>query len=255
LQTQRLLPILIPMNTPEIRVLPTPEGLAREAAERVVTLAEEAIELRGWFSIALSGGSTPRALYTLLASDEFRKQIEWTKVEIFFGDERCVPPDDEQSNYHMAREAMLSKVPIPGDNVYRMRGEIDPNEAAKEYGEMLKEKFGDRGLDLVLLGMGDDGHTASLFPHTQALHETKHRCVANHVEKLNTWRITLTAPFINRSHHVMALVSGAAKAARVSEVLEGPRDPERLPIQLIQPTDGQMTWLLDSAAAGMGTEG
>ncbi len=239
------------MKTPEIKVLPTADALARAAAELFVTVGEAAIEMRGQFTVALSGGSTPKAMHHVLASEEFRTQIDWTKVEIFFGDERTVPPEHADSNYHMARETLLSKVPIPGDNVYRMRGEIDPNEAAKEYGQMLKEKFGDGGLDLIYLGMGDDGHTASLFPGTEALHETKHRCVANHVEKLNTWRITMSAPFINRAAQVAILVSGEAKASRLSEVLEGPRDPERLPVQLIQPDPGQLTWLLDSAAAGM----
>jgi 6-phosphogluconolactonase len=245
--------ILSVMKTPEIKVLPTPDALARAAAELFVTVGEAAIEMRGHFTVALSGGSTPKAMHNVLASDEFRTQIDWTKVEVYFGDERCVPPEHADSNYRMARETLLSKVPIPGDNVYRMRGEIDPNEAAKEYGQMLKEKFGDGGLDLIYLGMGDDGHTASLFPHTKALHETKHRCVANYVEKLKTWRITMTAPFINRARHVAILVAGESKASRLSEVLEGPRDPDRLPIQMIQPADGQLTWLLDSAAAGMTT--
>jgi 6-phosphogluconolactonase len=221
------------MKIPEIKVLPTADALAHAAAELVVVEGQAAIELRGRFSLALSGGSTPKAMHKILASDEFRDQLDWSKVEIFFGDERTVPPEHADSNYRMAKETLLSKVPIPGDNVYRMRGEIDPNEAAKEYGQMLKEKFGDGGLDLIFLGMGDDGHTASLFPHTEALHETKHRCVANHVEKLNTWRITLTAPFINRAARVAILVSGASKAARLAEVLEGARDPERLPVQAV----------------------
>lgn len=238
------------MKTPEIKVLPTPDALARAAAELFVTSGEAAIEMRGRFTVALSGGSTPKAMHNVLAS-EFRDAIDWSKVEVFFGDERTVPPDHPDSNYRMAKETLLAKVPIPGDNVYRMRGEIDPNAAAKEYGQMLKEKFGDGGLDLIYLGMGDDGHTASLFPGTEALHETKHRCVANFVEKLNTWRITMTAPFLNRAARIAILVSGEAKAARLAEVLEGPRDPGRLPIQLIQPDPGQLTWLIDTAAAGM----
>src|SRR5438034_540443 len=203
------------MTTPEIKVLPDADAIAREAANRIVEIAEASIELHGRFSIALSGGSTPKKLYELLASDEFRDQIDWAKVEIFFGDERCVPPDHPESNYRMAREALLSKVPVPGDNVYRMRGEIDPEEAAKEYGLMLKEKFGDGGLDLILLGMGEDGHTASLFPGTTAVNETQHRCVAVYAEHSTTgksWRITLTAPFINRCREVIVLVAGAGKA-------------------------------------------
>jgi 6-phosphogluconolactonase len=154
----------------------------------------------------------------------------------------------------MANDALLSKVPLAKEHIHRMRGEIEPEAAAKEYGELLKEKFGDGGLDLVLLGMGDDGHTASLFPGTAALHEMKHRCVANHVEKLNTWRITMTAPFINRAAAVLILLAGKDKAARLHEVLEGPRDPDRLPIQMIQPEMGTLTWLLDAGAAGMHEE-
>jgi 6-phosphogluconolactonase len=241
------------MNAPQIKVLPDGAAVAREAAERIVELSEAAIETGGRFSIALSGGSTPKALYQLLASSQYQPQIDWPNVDVFFGDERCVPPDHADSNYRMAREAMLSKVPIPGDNIYRMRGEApDPNEAAREYGQMLKEKFGnDGGPDLILLGMGPDGHTASLFPNTKALSETKHRVVANQVPKLNAWRLTMTAPFINRAHHVMFLVNGEEKSAVLAQVLEGARDPERFPSQLIQPTRGNLTWLLDAAAAGM----
>ncbi len=243
------------MITPQIKVLPDANAIAIEAAERIIAASKNAIELFDEFSLVLSGGSTPKMLYELLASDEYRERIEWAKLRIFFGDERCVPPDHPDSNYRMARIALLSEVPIPGDNIYRMRGEIDPEAAAIEYGKMLKEKFADAGPDLVLLGMGDDGHTASLFPQTTALKETSHRCVSNYVDKLGTWRITLTAPFINRADEVLVLVSGAAKASKLTEVLEGPREPERLPIQLIEPASGKMTWLIDIAAAGMSTDG
>ena len=239
---------------PEIKVLPDVPDVAHEAAERIVAAANLAAVEGRTFSVALSGGSTPKALYEMLALDAYRSRVDWAKVEVFFGDERNVPPDHKDSNYRMAREALLSKVPIPGDNVYRMHGELDPNEAAKQYGQTLKEKFGDGGLDLILLGMGDDGHTASLFPATKALDETKHRCVANYVDKLKTWRITLTAPFINRSKQVIVLVTGAGKADRLAEVLEGPRDPKRLPIQLINPANGRLVWLVDAAAAGMTAE-
>jgi 6-phosphogluconolactonase len=239
------------MTQPEIKVLPDPAAVAAEAAERVVRAADEAIVLAGRFSFVLAGGSTPKALYELLASGQYRDQIDWPHVEIYFGDERTVPPDHKDSNYGMASEAMLAKLPIPESRVYRMRGEIDPEEAAKEYGLLLKEKFGDGGPDLVLLGMGDDGHTASLFPGTTALAETKHRAFANPVPKLNTTRLTMTAPFINRARKVLITVTGANKAQRLAEVLEGPRDPERLPVQLIQPQSGRLTWLVDSAAAGM----
>jgi 6-phosphogluconolactonase len=236
---------------PEIKVLPDATEIAHEAAERVIAAARRVADEGRTFSIALSGGSTPKTLFELLATDPYKSRVDWAKVEVFFGDERTVPPDHKDSNYRMAREALLSKVPIPGDNVYRMAGERDPNTAAREYGQVLKEKFGDGGIDLVLLGMGDDGHTASLFPETEALNETKHRCVANFVPKLNTWRLTLTAPFINRSAEVIFLVRGASKARRLQEVLEGSPNPRRLPVQLIKPASGRLAWLVDAAAAGM----
>jgi 6-phosphogluconolactonase len=239
---------------PEIKVLPDANAIAREAAERIVALSEEAIEARGRFSIALAGGSTPKTLYTLLASPEFVTRLDWPAIDLFFGDERCVPADHPDSNYRMAYESLISKVPIPLDNVYRMRGEIDPNEAAREYGLMLKEHFGNGGLDVVLLGMGDDGHTLSLFPGTKAVDEKEHRVVANYAENSTTgksWRITMTAPFVNKARNVIVMLNGAKKAQRLKEVLEGPREPQRLPIQLIQPTEGKMTWLIDTGAAGM----
>ena len=241
------------MTTPEIKVVPNSAAVAVEGAERFVDAAGRAIDQGGRFSVALSGGNTPKAMFELLAQEPYRSQVIWEKVEIYFGDERCVPPDSDQSNYRMAREALLRNVPIPGDNIYRIRGEIAPQEAAIEYGQLLKEKFGEGGLDLVMLGMGPDGHTASLFPGTEALHETKHRVVANFVPKLNAWRVTMTAPFINRAAAVMFLIEGAEKAGRLSEVLEGPRDPERLPSQLIAPRDGKLIWILDTAVAGMGS--
>jgi 6-phosphogluconolactonase len=239
------------MSERTIVVLPDAKALAIDAAERIVALANDAVAARGIFSIALSGGSTPKALFELFASDEFVRRIDWPHWEIYFGDERCVPPAHKDSNFKMASEAMLDHVPINPDHIHRMKGEIDPQQAAIEYGQLLKEKFGDGGLDLILLGMGDDGHTASLFPGTKALDETKHRCVANFVPRMNVWRITLSAPFINRARVVMILISGAAKAQRLQQVLEGPRDPKLLPIQLIEPSEGQLLWLLDADAAGM----
>jgi 6-phosphogluconolactonase len=238
----------------QIKVVPDAAHVASAAAEQILTAAQQSIGQHDRFAIALAGGHTPEALYNLLSRSPYREQIDWAKVEVFFGDERCVPPDSPESNFGMAQRALLSKVPIPGDNIYRMRGEIAPEEAAKEYGLMLKEKFGDRGLDLVLLGMGDDGHTASLFPNTQALKERDHRCVANFVPKLKSWRLTLSAPFLNRSGQVIVLVAGEEKAARVKEVLEGPRDLDRLPIQSIEPASGHMLWILDVGAAGMNAE-
>jgi len=242
------------MSDPSICVLPDAGAVAREAADRLAVMSRTAIATHGEFSVALAGGSTPKVMYELLAADPYRSRVEWERVAIYFGDERCVPPEHPESNYAMAREALLSKVPIPPSRVFRMRGEIDPNEAAMEYGQLLKQKFGDGGLDLVLLGMGDDGHTLSLFPGTAAVDEQEHRVVANYAEHSTTgksWRITMTAPFVNRAHAVMVLVNGAKKAQRVQEVLEAERNPRRLPIQLIDPVNGRMIWLLDVPAAGM----
>jgi 6-phosphogluconolactonase len=235
----------------EIKVLPDAADLPHEAAELIVNAAAAKLaNIDHMFSLVLSGGSTPKLLYQLLASDPYRCRLNWSKVEVYFGDERCVPPDHPDSNYRMAHEAMLSKLPIPEPNIHRMRGELPPEQAAIEYGQLLKVKFHHGGPDLVLLGMGDDGHTASLFPGTAALDEHHHRCVANHVPQMDTWRITMTYPFLNRAAAVLVLVEGAKKAGRLHEVLEGPRDPKRLPIQGIRPA-GKMTWLVDAAAAGM----
>jgi 6-phosphogluconolactonase len=248
----------VAMTQPEIKVLPDPHAVAQAAAGRVVSAARENIALSDKFTLGLSGGSTPKAMFELLASGGSGLAIDWAKVEVFFVDERCVPPDHPESNYRLARETLLSKVSVPSDNIHRMRGEIEPQEAAKEYGQMLKKKFGDDGgLDLILLGMGEDGHTASLFPGTPAVNETRHRCVANYAEHSTTgrsWRITLTAPFINRARQVMMTVTGANKAKALANVLEGPRDPQRLPAQLIAPASGRLSWLIDAAAAGMSAD-
>jgi 6-phosphogluconolactonase len=237
---------------PDIRVYADSPAVARAAAELVVDRARSASSAERNFSMALSGGSTPKLLFQLLAAEPFRSQIDWGRVEIFFGDERAVPPEHADSNFKMANEALLSLVPLKAENIHRMRGEIDPNEAAIEYGKLLKAKFGEGGVDLMFLGMGDDGHTASLFPNTPVLSETHHRCVGYLAENSTTgrsWRITMTAPFINRSAEVVMLITGASKAARLNEVLFGPRDPMRMPIQLIEPVSGNVIWMLDAAAA------
>jgi 6-phosphogluconolactonase len=239
------------MSNRFIKVVADPAAVASTAAKRIVDLAEDAIATRGSFSIALSGGSTPKTLFQLLAAEPYAKRIDWKNWKIYFGDERCVPPTHPDSNFRMASEAMLDKVPIPPDQIHRMKGEIDPQQAATEYGQLLKQNFGDGGLDIILLGMGDDGHTASLFPKTAALNETHHRCVANFVEKLGVWRITMTAPFINRARQIIIMATGAAKADRLHQVLDGPPDTQNLPIQLIDPPNGQALWLLDSAAAAI----
>jgi 6-phosphogluconolactonase len=234
-----------------IQVVPDVKALAVAAAERIITLSDDAKSRRETFSIALSGGNTPKTLFELLATDAYSQRINWDHWEIYWGDERCVPPTDSESNFRMAAQAMLDHVPIPPENIHRMKGELDPQQAAIEYGQLLKQKFGDGGMNLILLGMGDDGHTASLFPHTEALKETKHRCVANFVAKMNVWRITMSAPFINRAHTIIEMVAGASKASRLEEVLQGPPRPEDYPVQMIDPIEGEMIWLLDAAAAGM----
>lgn len=239
------------MREPHLVVLPDPTSLAQAAAERFVDAAATAVNTRGVFTVAVSGGSTPKAMFKLLAT-QYASRVDWAKIELYFVDERGVAPDHADSNYRTAHEALLAKVPIPPANVHRMRGEIDANDAAIEYGRLLKARFGDGGVDQCWLGMGDDGHTASLFPHTPAIHETHHRCVAQFVEQSTTgpsWRITLTAPFINRSAEVIVLAAGTGKADRLKEVLHGPTDVARLPIQLIAPASGKLIWMLDHAAA------
>jgi 6-phosphogluconolactonase len=237
---------------PKVQVFDDPEQVAREAAGLFVRLAVEAVALRGAFSVALSGGSTPRRVYELLASDDYRTQVNWPSVHVFFGDERTVAPDHPDSNFRMANEALLSQVPLPPENVHRMEGVGDAAANASRYESGLRTFFGDRAwprLDLVMLGMGDDGHTASLFPGSAALEEQTAWVVANWVEKFQTWRITLTAPAINAARRVLFLVTGASKAERLREVIKGERDPHRLPSQLIRPGDGTLEWFVDRAAA------
>ena len=229
------------------------ESLARRAAARIAEVARESIEARGLFTISLSGGSTPRRVYELLAGEEFRESIAWPNVHIFFGDERMVPPDNAESNYRMASEALLSHVNIPPANVHRIDGVGDAAANASAYESEMRGLFGDDAdwprLDLVLLGMGDDGHTASLFPGSAVLDERRLWVAPNWVEKLGAWRVTLTAPAINAARHVTFLITGAGKAARLCEVLKGERDPARLPSQLIKPSDGILEWFVDREAA------
>ena len=238
--------------TPRVRVFETAEELGAAAAARFVGLAREAVAERGSFSVALAGGQTPRRVYELLAGPELSAQVSWPDVHVFFGDERCVPPDDPDSNYRMARETLLSRVPVPAENVHRIEGRGDAAAGASLYEDELRGFFGDTDwprFDLVLLGMGDDGHTASLFPSTPALDERRAWVAANRVGRLGAWRVTLTAPALNAARHVVFLVTGAGKAARLREVLCGERDPARLPAQLIWPADGTLEWFIDKGAA------
>ncbi len=231
--------------------------LTGTAADLFENIAHEAIEQRGRADIALSGGSTPRMLYQFLATPEQAARVDWGRVHLWFGDERCVGPDDPDSNYGMARDALISHVPVPAANVHRMEGELPPAEAATRYESALRAAFALAPgalprFDLIWLGLGPDGHTASLFPGTAALDMTDRLVVANHVPQLNTDRITLTYPVINAAAVVAFLVAGEDKASMVAQILEGDRsDPTRLfPSQRVAPTNGQLLWLLDMAAAG-----
>lgn len=204
----------------------------RFCADQVVELAREAIEKRGKFSMALSGGSTPKALYKLLASEGYAGQIDWSKVYLFWSDERSVPPDHPESNYGMAMAAGFDQLPIPQNQIFRMKAESQIEEHALEYEKLLLKTLEGGRLDLVMLGMGPDGHTASLFPHTEALHAPEGRLVvANFVPKFETWRMTFTYELIHRARHISIYVLGASKREMVGEVLHGPYEPDRLPIQ------------------------
>jgi 6-phosphogluconolactonase len=225
---------------------------ARKFAERV----EQAVSTRGIARVAISGGSTPKATFKLLADPEqpFLNTLPWDKLQIFWVDERCVPPEDQESNYGVCKELLLSKVPIPEANVFRMEGELDPEEAASRYESTLRNVMKLEGaespaFDLISLGMGPDGHTASLFPNTDGLNEMGRLIIANHVPQKGTWRISLTWPVINQGSEVVFEVEGEGKAAIVAEVLTGPRDPERLPSQLIRPSNGKLLFLMDEKAA------
>lgn len=241
---------------PEIQILANAGELSRRAAAEFVRLAQEAIHTKGSFTVALAGGSTPKGLYSLLAADaSLREQLRWDKIHFFWADERHVPPDHAESNYRMVHEAMLSKAPVPSANIYRVMSEYpDATLAAEEYERTLREFFHVAAgqfprFDLVLLGMGPDGHTASLFPETEALREQSRLVVANWVGKLKAYRITMTAPVLNHAACVIFLVSGEEKAEALRAVICGEAQPERFPSQLIQPVGGRLLWLVDQAAA------
>jgi 6-phosphogluconolactonase len=236
----------------DITVYPDHLSLVDGAAALIAGLAVESIAAHGRFTIALSGGSTPRPIYARLAAADHAEHIDWGKVHAFFSDERCVPPEDAASNYHMARAALLDHVPLPPGNIHRLRGEDDPAQAALAYEQDLQGLFRTSmvpAFDLICLGMGDDGHTASLFPGTAALREHERWVVAQYVAVALAWRVTFTAMLINAARHVVFLVEGAGKSETLWRVLAGPYRPDVLPAQLIQPLNGQTHWLVDAAAA------
>ena len=238
------------------RVLNDAEELAQASAEAIATAAERSIASRGMARIAISGGSTPKRTFELLAdtAHPYRDQIDWTRLQIYWADERCVPPDNPNSNFHNAWQNLLSKVPIPDQNICRIEGELPAEEAAARYESSLRNRFRLEGaelpqFDLIILGLGTNGHTASLFPYSEALDSMMHLAVSAHVDDAIPWRVSLTWPVINHASQVVFQVQDASKAEVLQQVLQGPYQPEVLPSQLIRPQNGELIFLLDRAAA------
>lgn len=243
------------MAEPKLIILDDAQSLYVHAAEEIAHFAGEAICMHAEFMLCLSGGSTPAATYALLA-ERFRLSVDWKEVQFFWGDERCVPPDDPASNFGMANRTMLSRLGLRPDQIHRIRGEDPPEQAALAYEEEMRASFGiGEGefprFNLILVGLGDNVHVESLFPGSPALHERERLAVAVEVDAPQRHRITITPPVLNNSARVMFLVEGAGKAAAVKTALEGPRDPDRFPAQIIDPPNGEVIWLLDRAAASL----
>jgi 6-phosphogluconolactonase len=225
-------------------------ALARAVADRFAEEAARAVGARGRFAVALAGGSTPKAAYALLAEEPFRSHVPWNGVRFFFSDERCVGPDDPESNFGMARDAMLAPLRIEAKHIYRMRGEDPPAQAAAAYAALLTEQLGPSAVfDLIMLGMGPDGHTASLFPGSAPHDGGSELVAAPFVPKFNTYRLTFTPRTINAARAVQIATAGTAKAAALAGALDGPYDPNLYPVQIVQPHNGELTWLVDRAAA------
>ncbi len=242
----------------EYRVYDGSDALARAAADHFLEQVRQSVSANGRARIAVSGGSTPKRTFELLANpqEKFLQAMPWQQLELFFVDERTVPPTDKDSNYRMTREAMLDKVPLKPEQVFRIEGELNPEEAAARYESAIRNQFRLEGaevprFDVLQLGMGDDGHTASIFPHTDAIHELGRIAYANHVPQKDTWRVTLTWPVIIQASEVFFLIGGKDKADPLHRVLQGPYDPETLPSQLIQPKNGKLLLLLDKDAAAL----
>jgi 6-phosphogluconolactonase len=233
-----------------VTVLPDAAALAAAAADHIIEVVHATLALRDFGHVALAGGSTPRAINALLAAEPRRSAVDWSRVVFWFGDERCVSPNDDQSNYKMNRETLLDPLGIRPNQVHRMRGEDDPSAAAADYDVVLRRELGERPrLDLILLGMGPDGHTASLFPGTTAQIDKDKLCIAHYVPKLETWRMTLTPHAINAAKNVAITAGGAEKTDALREVLEGPKQTDVYPAQLVHPAHGELRWFVDAAAA------
>lgn len=233
-----------------IEVLRDGGALAEAAADRFVADVEAALASRGHADVALAGGTTPRSMNALLAASPRRERIAWSRLRFFFGDERSVPPDHPDSNYRMNRETLFDPLGLPESRIFRMRGEDEPRGAADAYSRVLAEQLGPQPrFDVLFLGMGPDGHTASLFPGTLASIDDRQLAAANWVEKFSTWRITLTPHVINAARSITITAGGAEKADALRAVLEGPHEPDTYPVQLVAPADGVLHWLIDAAAA------
>jgi 6-phosphogluconolactonase len=237
---------------PEVRIFKDLEELSHAAASLFLEEASRSLEERDWFLVALNGGSTPTRLFQLLATD-FRENVDWSRLHVFWGDERCVPPDDSGSSYGQAREVLLSHVPIPEVNIHRIKGELGPSEAAKDYSRVLMQfaspPLGWPRFDLVYLGMGEDGHTASLFPGSAAVVSEPTLPVTAHYQDRPADRVTLTPIVFNDARTVAFMAGGEKKAQTLAEVLSDRYNPELYPAQRIAPKDGELIWLVDGAAA------
>lgn len=236
-----------------IAVFPDTDTLSHEAALYIVRVAQESIVTHGRFTVALSGGNTPKKLYSLLGEEPYRSQIDWNLVEIFWSDERCVPPDSPDSNFWLAQQVLLGKIPISSKQIHRMPADMEDRDAASLlYTRDMQQTFGTDGVpafDLMQLGMGPEGHTASLFPHQASLHEQQRLVMPVSVPKPPPPRLTFTPRILNAATHVLFLVTGTDKADAVQAVLEGEYQPDEYPAQIVQPVKGEVTWMLDQAAA------
>lgn len=235
----------------KLHVYESTDLMNEAVADLIIRTAAESIQARGRFVLSLSGGHTPAKLFSLLSSPSYRDQIDWQKTFVFWGDERCVPMSDERNNAHMARSLMLDKIDIPQSNVFPIQVEMSPSEAARSYEQSIKDFFGKEAahFDLILLGLGDNGHTASLFPGTPVIHESEHLVQEVYVEDQKEWRITMTVPLINEARNIAFLISGKGKANILNIVLNAPFQPDLYPAQLILPGHGHLYWFADKDAA------
>ncbi|MDZ7343527.1 MAG: 6-phosphogluconolactonase [candidate division KSB1 bacterium] len=237
----------------QIHIYKTRAEFVEAATELIAGIVGRAIEKNGRCTIALAGGNTPREVYQKLAADPLQRRIAWRNLHLFWGDERLVPPDHPDSNFGMARAAMLAQVPIPEANVHRIKGELSPAQAAREYATELRRVFQNQEIrfDLVCLGIGEDGHTASLFPGTEAISEAIKPVAAVYVPQFDKWRVTLTLPVINRAREVVFMVAGKSKAQIVANILQVKQPETKWPASMVQPKDGVLHWLLDAEAAAL----